>query len=167
MLIHPTTQEQDAPIIQAVMPEAIEQMAVDRYKVVPSHESMFHRWAVVAGNGTQQLYLGQESECQNMARKFISAFLDGAFVAMQNAAPAHQSLEAAPVELPEPAAWMISGSLMTWKGEFAEHDAKAEARRCGGDCTAFALFTEQQVRNLMAAHGIRGSATHTHAQHEK
>ena len=72
---------------------------------------------------------------------------------------------AAPVELPKPAAWMISGSLMTWKGEFAEHDAKAEARRCGGDCTAFALFTEQQVRNLMAAHGIRGSATHT--QHEK
>lgn len=73
----------------APVPQSIEQMAVDRYKVVPSHESMFHRWAVVAGNGTQQLYIGREGECQNMARKFMGAFLDGAFVAMQNAAPAH------------------------------------------------------------------------------
>ena len=69
------------------MPEAIEQMAVDRYKVVPSHESMFHSWAVVAGNGTQQLYIGREVECLNMARKFVGAFLDGAFVAMQNTTP--------------------------------------------------------------------------------
>lgn len=75
--------------VQAAVPEAIEQMAVDRYKVVPSHESMFHRWAVVADNGAQQLYIGREGECQNMARKFMGAFLDGAFVAMQNATPAH------------------------------------------------------------------------------
>ena len=74
-------------VVQAAVPEAIEQMAVDRYKVVPSHESMFHRWAVVAGNGTQQLYIGREVECQNMARKFAGAFLDGAFVAMQRTAP--------------------------------------------------------------------------------
>lgn len=69
------------------IPEEIERMAADRYKVVPSHESMFHRWAVVAGTGTQQLYLGREVECQNMARKFAGAFLDGAFVAMQRTAP--------------------------------------------------------------------------------
>ena len=69
------------------IPEEIERMATDRYKVVPSHESMFHRWAVVAGTGTQQLYLGREVECQNMARKFAGAFLDGAFVAMQRTAP--------------------------------------------------------------------------------
>ena len=61
------------------IPEEIERMAADRYKVVPSHESMFHRWAVVAGTGTQQLYLGREVECENMARKFAGAFLDGAF----------------------------------------------------------------------------------------
>lgn len=73
-------------VVQAAVPEAIEQMAADRYKVVPSHESMFHRWAVVAGNGAQQLYIGREGECQNMARKFMGAFLDGAFAAMQNAA---------------------------------------------------------------------------------
>ena len=75
--------------VQAAVPEAIEQMAVDRYKVVPSHESMFHRWAVVAGNGTQQLYIGREGECQSMALKFTGAFLDGAFVAMKNTTPAH------------------------------------------------------------------------------
>ena len=69
------------------IPESIERMATGRYKVVPSHESMFHRWAVVAGSGTQQLYLGREVECQNMARKFAGAFLDGAFVAMQSTAP--------------------------------------------------------------------------------
>ena len=80
--------------VQAAVPEAIEQMAVDRYKVVPSHKSMFHRWAVVAGNGTQQLYIGREGECQNMARKFMGAFLDGSFVAMQNAATAHPAEEA-------------------------------------------------------------------------
>ena len=45
------------------------------------------RWAVVAGTGTQQLYLGREVECENMARKFAGAFLDGAFVAMQRTAP--------------------------------------------------------------------------------
>ncbi|WP_314324409.1 hypothetical protein [Comamonas aquatica] len=87
------------PAVQAAVPEAIEQMAVDRYKVVPSHESMFHRWAVVAGNGTQQLYIGREGECQNMARKFMGAFLDGSFVAMQNAATAHPAEEVSTLNL--------------------------------------------------------------------
>ena len=155
--------------VQAAVPEAIEQMAVDRYKVVPSHESMFHRFAVVAGNGTQQLYIGREVECLNMARKFVGAFLDGAFVAMQNTTPAHtaegvlaqriaalaatQPATAEPVELPEPTVWMISGSHMTWKGEFAEYGAKAEASRCGGSCTAFALYTEQQVMDILKSAG--------------
>ena len=80
--------------VQAEVPEAIEQMAHERYKVVPSHESMFHRWAVVAGNGTQQLYIGREVECLNLARKFTGAFLDGAFLAMQNTAPAHPKVSA-------------------------------------------------------------------------
>jgi len=75
------------------IPESIERMATGRYKVVPSHESMFHRWAVVAGSGTQQLYLGREVECQNMARKFAGAFLDGAFFAMQQPAPQQEARE--------------------------------------------------------------------------
>ena len=60
--------------------DSIEAIAAARYKVVPSHDSMFYRHAVVAGNGTQQLYIGREVECENMARKFAGAFLDGAFV---------------------------------------------------------------------------------------
>lgn len=68
--------QQPAPATQQVgeVSESIEQLAVARYKVVPAHESMFHRWAVVAGDGAQQLYLGREVECENMARKFAGAF---------------------------------------------------------------------------------------------
>ena len=61
--------------------QSIEAMAVQRYKVVPAHDSMFYRHAVVAGDGTQQLYIGRETECENIARKFAGAFLDGAYVA--------------------------------------------------------------------------------------
>lgn len=57
----------------------VDAIALARYKVAPAHESMFHRFAVVAGDGKQQLYLGREMECANMARKFAGAFLDGAF----------------------------------------------------------------------------------------
>jgi len=71
--------------------EQIDAIACERYKVVPSHESMFHRWAVVAGDGTRQLYIGREVECQNMARKFAGAFLDGAYFA-SHPAPAQQPL---------------------------------------------------------------------------
>ena len=62
--------------------QSIEAMAVQRYKVVPAHDSMFYRHAVVAGDGTQQLYIGRETECENIARKFAGAFLDGAYVAL-------------------------------------------------------------------------------------
>lgn len=61
----------------------IDQIASERYKVIPSHDDKFHRWAVVAGDGSQQLYLGREAKCQNMARKFTGAFLDGAYLAQQ------------------------------------------------------------------------------------
>jgi hypothetical protein len=60
--------------------ETIEKIAQERYKVGPCDTSMFYRFAVLAGNGTQQLYIGREIECQNMARKFAGAFLDGAFL---------------------------------------------------------------------------------------
>ena len=60
-------------------PTPTDAVALARYKVVPAHESMFHRFAVLAGDGKQQLYLGREVECENMARKFAGAFLDGAF----------------------------------------------------------------------------------------
>lgn len=62
---------------------------------------MFHSWAVVAGDGARQLYLGRKVECENMARKFAGAFLDGAFVALQNAAPT-TTAQAAPAAVAGP-----------------------------------------------------------------
>jgi hypothetical protein len=93
----------DAPAAGAVAgpDDDIDAIALGRYKVVPSHDSMLHRFAVVAGDGKQQLYLGRETECQNMARKFAGAFLDGAFYQSQIAAaptPAAQQGDALDAE---------------------------------------------------------------------
>ena len=85
-----------APSAGAVAgPDDIDAIALTRYKVVHSHDSMFHRFAVVAGDGKQQLYLGRETECQNMARKFAGAFLDGAFYQSQIAAAPTPAAQAA------------------------------------------------------------------------
>lgn len=98
------------------MPHNIEQMAVDRYKVVPSHSSMFYPCAVVAGDGKQQLYIGREVECQNMARKFAGAFLDGAFVALAAApaagAPAAQEGQA---RVPVAALWVEANGAIDFE----------------------------------------------------
>lgn len=67
---------------------SVERMAADRYRVVSADNSMFYRFAVVAGDGNNQLFIGREIECRNMARKFAGAFLDGAFVAMGGWEPA-------------------------------------------------------------------------------
>ena len=36
--------------------------------------------------------------------------------------------------------WMIEGASSVLRGEFAELDAKAEAKRVGGTCKAFAVY---------------------------
>jgi hypothetical protein len=85
-----------APSAGAVAgPDDIDAIALTRYKVVHSHDSMFYRFAVVAGDGKQQLYLGSETECQNMTRKFAGAFLDGAFYQSQIAAAPTPAAQAA------------------------------------------------------------------------
>jgi len=76
--------------------EKMDAVALGRYKAVSSDQSMFYRFAVVAGDGAQQLYIGREVDCLNMARKFAGAFLDGAF--------AYHSMTAAPTTQPAPAA---------------------------------------------------------------
>lgn len=135
------------------VPQSIEQMAVDRYKVVPSHISVFYPCAVVAGDGQQQLYIGREAECQNMARKFTGAFLDGAFVAL---AAAPQPAAAAPVQLPEPVAfaleWTFNGEERGMRLYDDETHCRFDAESDGGVCHP--LYTEQQVRQLLAACGI-------------
>ena len=93
--------------------EQMDAMALDRYKVVPSNASMLWSHAVVAGDGTQQLYVGREVECQNMARKFAGAFLDGAFafhsMAAAPTAQAAPALEApaAPADGATPGPWFV------------------------------------------------------------
>ena len=42
---------------------------------------------------------------------------------------------------PEPVAWAVQACSKMWRGEFAEIDAKAEAKRIGGTCVAYALYT--------------------------
>ena len=42
--------------------------------------------------------------------------------------------------------WAVQGCSKMWRGEFAEIDAKAEAKRIGGTCVAFALYTEPPQR---------------------
>ena len=88
--------------------EQMDAMALDRYKVVPSNASMLWSHAVVAGDGTQQLYVGREVECQNMVRKFAGAFLDGAFAFHSTAAA--PTAQAAPA-LEAPAAPEVTAAL--------------------------------------------------------
>ena len=121
---------------------------------------MFYPCAVVAGDGQQQLYIGREAECQNMARKFTGAFLDGAFVALA-AAPQPPEAQAsvsnvtlaAPVELPEPVAfaleWMFNGEERGMRLYDDETHCRFDAESDGGVCHP--LYTEQQVRQLLAA----------------
>jgi hypothetical protein len=47
----------------------------------------------------------------------------------------------------EPVAWAVQGCSKMWRGEIAEIDAKAEAKRIGGTCVAFALYTEPPQRS--------------------
>ena len=49
-------------------------------------------------------------------------------------------------KLQEPVAWAVQGCSKMWRGEFAEIDAKAEAKRIGGTCVAYALYTTPSKR---------------------
>ena len=46
----------------------------------------------------------------------------------------------------EPVAWAVQGCSKMWRGEFAEIDSKAEAKRIGGTCVAYALYTTSPQR---------------------
>jgi len=40
-----------------------------------------------------------------------------------------------------PIGWAVQGCSKMWRGEYAELDAKAEARRIMGTCVAYPLFS--------------------------
>ena len=46
----------------------------------------------------------------------------------------------------EPVAWAVQACSKMWRGEFAEIDAKAEAKRIGGTCVAYPLYTSPPQR---------------------
>lgn len=104
-----------APVGQAVdyPHEHMDAVALDRFKVVPAHDSMFWTHAVVAGDGKQQLYTGREVECQNMARKFAGAFLDGAFFAHEHGLATPAEPDAARVEADRDAATRIAARALS------------------------------------------------------
>jgi hypothetical protein len=51
-----------------------------------------------------------------------------------------------PLPEQEPVAWAVQGCSKMWRGEFAEIDAKAEAKRIGGTCVAYALYISPPQR---------------------
>lgn len=77
-------------------------------------------------------------------------------------AAAPQPPEAAPVELPEPDAWMATPVMQSGRGAttvFCSDKRMADQWDYGGHpeygrMLVTGLFTEQQVRDLLAAHGI-------------
>lgn len=71
--------------------------------------------------------------------------------------PAPQPADAAPVQLPEPAAWMLGcqtmGGDVGWKLSWSKSGAGV-CHRLNGEEFEQPLYTEQQVRELLEAHGI-------------
>ena len=51
-----------------------------------------------------------------------------------------------PEQQAEPVAWAVQACSKMWRGEFAEIDAKAEAKRIGGTCVAYPLYTTPPQR---------------------
>lgn len=67
------------------------------------------------------------------------------------------TVEAAPVKLPEPSAWMLGcqtiGGDVDWKLSWSKSGAGV-CHRLSGKEFEHPLYTEQQVRQLLEAHGI-------------
>lgn len=60
--------------------EQLDAIAVERYTVVPNPDKVFG-YAVHAGNGRGACYRGHRTECESVAARMRTAFLDGAYVA--------------------------------------------------------------------------------------
>jgi hypothetical protein len=59
--------------------------------------------------------------------------------------PLYTTPPAAPVQ--EPVAWAVQGTTQMIRGEFAELDAKSKAKRIGGTCVAYPLYTAPPQRS--------------------
>ncbi|ABX34551.1 hypothetical protein Daci_1911 [Delftia acidovorans SPH-1] len=120
--------------------EQMDAMALARYKVVPSHASMLWSHAVVAGDGAQQLYVGREVECQNMARKFAGAFLDGAF-AFHSMAAAPTAQAAPALEAPAaPVTLMTEDQASRWAWDQIREEVGTKGWTAGDSSNFFGFF---------------------------
>jgi hypothetical protein len=67
--------------------------------------------------------------------------LNGLTEAETNATASVMGLKKHMQPVQEPVAWAVQACSKMWRGEYAEIDAKAEAKRCGGTCVAYPLYT--------------------------
>jgi len=85
----------------------------------------------------------KQEPAQESWREFASdyerGFIDGMQKQAQSSVDKAVNRMAPPAQ--EPVAWAVQGCSKMWRGEFAEIDAKAEAKRIGGTCVAYALYT--------------------------
>jgi len=94
---------------------------------------------VVVPNGWKLVPINPTSEmCVSLRlfRSLTSEQTHRVYSAMLAAAP--QPPQSSPEK--EPHGWMIQGSNQVFKGEHAELDSKAEAKRCGGTCYAYPIY---------------------------
>lgn len=149
-MTHHADAEQLHQLLELVLTEldrkgkAFIEQAARRAPAAPVQEEPTSK-QVVLGAGA---LLGQpENTADNRHPDWHSAVAKARSVYLAMLAAAPQPPEAAPVQLPEP-----SGVVVTTIGNYASVNAAPFIRK--GE----KLFTEQQVRELLAAHGIGGAA---------
>lgn len=59
--------------------EVMDNIASNRYQVRKTDKGIFP-YAIYIGDGEQEVYRGNKSDCEHIARKLVGAFLDGGFV---------------------------------------------------------------------------------------
>jgi len=99
---------------------------------------------------TQGYVADKQEPAQESWRGFASdyerGFIDGMQKQAQSSVDKAVNQMAQPAQ--EPVAWAVQGCSKMWRGEFAEIDAKAEAKRIGGTCVAYALYTTLPKRHM-------------------
>lgn len=54
----------------------------------------------------------------------------------------------------EPHGWMVEGSYLVYRGEYAELDAQSHASRCAGTCTAYPVYLRPQTEAVPDKHWL-------------
>lgn len=120
---------------------------------IQEQERELMRHEALAQQGGQPVaWYDEEMDCAYTATELDGGTSDG-LIPLYTAAPAPQPAQTKQVlenleqlTAPQPAqpvppqAWAIQGSYIMYRGEHAEMDAKAEAKRCGGTCYAYPLY---------------------------